>query len=203
MAEYTTIYNVSTPIIRVGKGSSKFFSNLVRSYIKNHDLVFVSANGYKTNLAIWIIYQLSTEYFIDSISFTWNYNIPVLTFLVHKHIPPVEIQSLDLTDGNYYIKIGKNSDMDTIKRLINKSNEAYIISAGSSCIYIFQILMYAMSLGYMFDSIEIVKTIDYDDNEKAGIKVFIYKYNNEMHDLWSESLQENIMPEMLQNIPVE
>jgi hypothetical protein len=198
MTDYLYYDGLSIPIIRIGRGSSKFFSNLVRSYAKNYDMVNVVAKGHKINLAIWVIYQLSSEYLIRDITVNWEYHNIYISFFVYSKHDPVQIDMFQPLENQYYVKVGKNSDEDTLHRLINKNDQCYIVAAGSSCIIACQLLLYALSVGFMSSNIEVIKTTDSNGNEKAGMKVYIYKpmpYNNEavVYNMQGFSVQEETL----------
>lgn len=172
MTDYLYHDGLAIPIIRIGRGSSKFFSNLIRSYIKNYSVVNVTARGPKINLLIWVIYQISNEYKTSDMSLFWDMNRLCLTVYVYN-MDPVPIQVFE-EDPNYsYIKVGKNSDEDTMRRLINKTDETYIIAAGSSCITACQLLFYSYTVGFVSTKFDVIKTYDHGGNEKAGMKVYI------------------------------
>ena len=198
MTDYLYYDGLSIPIIRIGRGSSKFFSNLVRSYAKNYDMVNVVAKGYKINLAIWVIYQLSNEYLIRDITVNWEFHHIYISFFVYSKQTPIPIELFHPLEDQYYVKVGKNSDEDTLHRLINKNDSCYIVAAGSSCIIACQLLLYALTIGFMTNDIEVIKTTDSNGNEKAGMKVYIYKpipYNEDtvMYNMQGVSVQEETL----------
>lgn len=198
MTDYLYYDGLSIPIIRIGRGSSKFFSNLVRAYSKNYDMVNVQAKGYKMNLAIWVIYQLSNEFLIDNITVHWEIHHTCISFFVYSKQPPVPIQTFIPLKDEYYVKVGKNSDNDTLHRLINKNDQCYIVAAGSSCIVACHLLLYALTVGFIYDNIEVIKTTDSNGNEKAGMKVYIYKpipYNEDalMYNMQGNGVQEETL----------
>ena len=202
MTDYLYYNGLSEPIIRIGRGSSKFFSNLVRSYGKNYNTVKVIAKGIKINLAVWVIYQLADDYCIDGISVNWELHNISLSFFVYTKENPVPIQPFELHDSQYYIKVGKNSDEETLHRLVNKQNEAHVIAAGSSCITMCHLLLYAYSYGFVTDKIEVIQTLDFNGNVKAGLKVFIYRpfltYDENLYGLPETGVPETEVQEVLQ-----
>ncbi len=202
MTDYLYYNGLSIPIIRIGRGSSKFFSNLVRSYGKNYNMVKVIAKGIKINLAVWVIYQLADDYYIDGISVNWEIHNVSLSFFVHTKEDPVPIQPFELLDDHYYIKVGKNSDEETLHRLVNKQDEAYVIAAGSSCITMCNLLLYAYSYGFVTDKIEVIKTLDFNGSVKAGLKVFIYRpflpYVENVYSVPEDGVPETEVQEVLQ-----
>ena len=190
------------PIIRIGRGSSKFFSNLVRSYGNNYDIVQVVAKGLKINLAVWVIYQLSNDFYIDGIYVNWGLHNISLSFFVYTKEKPVPIQRFVSDDNQYYIKVGKNSDEETLHRLINKQEQSYLIAAGSSCFTICQLILYAFSMGFVPAKIEVIETLDFNGNKKAGLKVFIYRalplYDEHLYSVPQDGVPETEMSQVLQ-----
>ena len=198
MTDYLYHDGISIPIIRIGRGSSKFFSNLIRSYIKNHNVVNVIARGMKINLLIWVIFQISDEFNVNDMQIFLDLNQLSLSLFVYSNsiASPTPIENFEEDTSHSYIKVGKNSDEDTMHRLINKSVETYIIAAGSSCISACQLLYYAYSIGFRSSDFKVIKTYDANGNEKAGIKVYIFRNflvndnPNEMYSLSGEKIQE-------------
>ena len=195
MTDYLYYDGLSIPIIRIGRGSSNFFP-IWCGLMQNYDMVNVVAKGYKINLAIWVIYQLSNEYLIRDITVNWEFHNIYILFCVFK-TKPIPIELFHPLENQYYVKVGKNSDEDTLHRLINKNDQCYIVAAGSSCI-IAQLLLYALAIGFMTYDIEVIKTTDSNGNEKAGMKVYIYKpipYNEDevMYNMQGISVQEETM----------
>ena len=51
--------------INIGKGSSKFYCNLIKAYLKNHEKVSVVAGGLRINLGVWVCYYISKEFKVE------------------------------------------------------------------------------------------------------------------------------------------
>lgn len=58
----------STHTINIGQGSSKFYCNLIKAYLKNHDRVSVMAGGLRMNLGVWVCYFIQQEFLVDHIN---------------------------------------------------------------------------------------------------------------------------------------
>ena len=197
MPEFIWIDSIKVPIIRIGKGSSKFYGNLIRSYSKNYDITHVFSYGTSVNLAIWLIFYMSKEFFINNIIVSWVNNLPSLSFLVHKNITPVDVQTIDTQDGDFYVKFGQNTDISTIKRILCDKTHASIITAGSSCSTLLDMIPYLYLVGFVYYNITVIRTYDNQNKEKAGIKVSIIPYTDEMFSMQSQTIQKNTMQEML------
>lgn len=179
MTEFIWIDSHQVPVIRIGKGSSKFYSNLIRSYCKNYKILHVFAQDVRVNLAIWLVFNMSKELQINNVFVSWNNHSPTLSFLVHTEGDPVDVSTIDLYDGDFYIKYGKNTDLDMMKRVLYGKNHASIICAGSYCKTLLETIQYIYTIGFVYYNIEIIRTYD-NHNEKAGIKVSIIPCNNEL-----------------------
>lgn len=168
------------PLIRIGNGSSKFYGNLIRSYSKNHDIIHVCSHGKKINIAIWIIFNMSKEIYIDNICVTWISGCPIMSFLIHSKYCPRDVLSLDVNDGDFYIKYSKTTDLKTMQRLLAFKQHASIICAGSTCYDLLNILPSLHTIGFIYYRTEVVRTYDTNKSENAAIKVSIVPYNHEM-----------------------
>ena len=194
MTEYIWLDSQQVPIIRIGKGSSKFYANLLRSYSKNYNVIQMLAVGARVNLAVWLVYHLSKEFHISSVFATLS--APTISFLVYNTMPPVDVPTIDLNDGDFYIKYGKKTSMETMGRLLVDKQHASIITAGASCVDLLTELPLLYTIGYIYYTIAIVRTFDKDE-EKAGIKVSVVPYNNALFQMQQEAVQAQPMQEML------
>ena len=196
MTEYIWLDSQQVPIIRIGKGSSKFYANLLRSYSKNYDIIQMLAVGARVNLAIWLVFHLSKEFHISSVYISWATNTPTISFLVYNTMPPVDVPTIDLNDGDFYIKYGKKTSNEVLQRLLVNKQHASIITAGASCVDLLTELPLLYTIGYIYYTIAIVRTFDKDE-EKAGIKVSVVPYNNALFQMQQEAVQAQPMQEML------
>lgn len=196
MTEYIWLDSQQVPIIRIGKGSSKFYANLLRSYSKNYNVIQMLAVGTRVNLAVWLVYHLSKEFHISSVFISWATNTPTISFLVYNTMPPVDVPTIDLNDGDFYIKYGKKTSNEVLQRLLMNKQHASIITAGASCVDLLNDLPLIYSIGFIYYNIAIVRTFDKDE-EKAGIKVSVVPYNNELFQMQQEAVQAQPMQEML------
>ncbi len=198
MSEYVWFNSKQIPVIRIVKGSSKFYANLIRSYLRNHEVVQIFSTDTRVTLAIWLIYDMSKEIYIDNIFVSWVDETPTLSFLVHSQIDPCPVNEINLKDGDFYIKYSKNTDLKTIQRLLNDKPHASIICAGSPCYHLLSIIPYLYTIGFIYYNIGVVKTYDAATGmEKAGIKVSVIPFNDEMLDMQPHFLQETTMQEVL------
>lgn len=168
------------PLIRIVNGSSKFYGNLIRSYCKNHDVIHVFSQDKMVNISIWLIFNMSSEFYIDTICVSWINGCPTMSFIVHAKKEPSAVIRLDVNDGDFYVKYSKNTDLQTVKKILTSKQHASIICAGSTCYDLLCMLPSLHTIGYVYYRTEIVHT--YDDNNcgKAAIKVSVIPYDHEM-----------------------
>lgn len=50
------------PFIKIGNGTIKFYTNLCKAYLKNHNEISVLGGGYKINIALNVYLALKKEY---------------------------------------------------------------------------------------------------------------------------------------------
>jgi hypothetical protein len=174
MTDYTvpTIRNI--PTIHVGRGSSTFFCNIIRSYLKNHTIVRVVAKAERINLSVWVISQLSDEYFISDMYVGHDMQDISFAFYVHAARHDQKQDIFVCHPDEYYIKIGRTSNEDTLKRIISKSTSASLLAAGSSCLLLCKMILYACAMGFVVEYIQPIKTVDSSGVEKAGLKVYMH-----------------------------
>ena len=177
MTEYLIVNGQAIPIVKIGRGSSSFFANLVRSYIKNYPVVNLYSNSHKINLAVWVIYQLQQEFAVNDIQVMWGVEGVSLAFNVYSDQEITETRTFEQDETMPYVKIGKGGDIESLSRVINKTDACTLIAAGGSCQILFQLLVYAYSKNFISSEIEIIRTHDAQGKEKAGVSVYIYRFH--------------------------
>lgn len=175
MTDYLDYNGMVIPVVKIGRGSSNFFSNLVRCYIKNYPYVNVKAKADKINLAIWVIYQLKQEFSVQNIQVFCCFDGLYLSFDVIRDDEIGQLQIFEEDPNISYVKVGQKGDMDSLCRIVNKNNECALIAAGNSCYTLFQLLMCTYSNNFVSNEIEVMKTYDHLGKEKACVVVYIYK----------------------------
>lgn len=170
------------PTIHVGRGSSNFFCNLIRSYLKNHTIVRVVAKAEKINLSVWVISQLSDEHFISDMYVGHDMQDISFAFYVHAARHDQKKEVFVCQPDEYYIKIGRSSNEDTLKRIISKTTSASLLAAGSSCLLLCKMVLYAYTMGFVIEYIQPIKTVDSNGVEKAGLKVYMHFKIVEVHE---------------------
>lgn len=167
------------PTIQIGKGSSKFYSNLVRSFLNNHDTILIVAGGYRINLAIWVVYMLSNDFVVSpcTVNVCSDGYLKLKTsvgFYISIHGDKTPISLFEEDPNKYYIKVSRKSKTKTLLDIACKREESIIIAAGSSCSTAYFLMTQAWMNGLVPYNVEIIKTTDNDGIEKAGIKYTLY-----------------------------
>ena len=98
MTDYININGVIVPIIRIGKGSSRFFTNLAKSYLKNYSIVNVTSTMQYLNLSVWVLYKLKKEYFVSDVRLNWAMDGISLSFNVYNNLKPETIEAVSLVE---------------------------------------------------------------------------------------------------------
>jgi len=177
MSGVDAIYqNNKAPIIKIGKGSSKYFVNLCKSYLKNYSSIMVISGGQKINLAMWIIYALHDEYSISGLDLQCTYTDKpqtIFMFYVSNGDYRMKIPKFVKDETLWYIKVSKNSSMKSLSRLITKSNRAKILAAGGSCAKACFLAVKSIWMNYYIESIEIITTNDHNNKDQVGILMTI------------------------------
>lgn len=165
--------------INIGQGSSKFYCNLIRAYLKNHEKVSVLAGGLRMNLGVWVCYFIQQEFLVDHINVHFIEDIKthtIFSFYVHRKDPVHRLQNIYETKS--IIKVPKNTPMRELKSYLGMSNDVEIAAAGSMCYKALFLTSFAYKLRFRLQYIDIFLT---DLDGKVGIKIGLYKdniYNN-------------------------
>lgn len=159
--------------INIGQGSSKFYCNLIRAYLKNHEKVSVLAGGLRMNLGVWVCYFIQQEFLVDHINVHFIEDIKthtIFSFYVHRRSPIRRIQNDHLNKS--IIKVPKNTPMRELKTYLVSSDDIEIAAAGSMCYKALFLTSFAYKLRFRLQYIDIFLT---DLDGKVGIKIGLYK----------------------------
>jgi len=55
------------PSINIGKGSSNYYCNLIKSYLKNHEHVSVVSGGHRMNVGVWVFHLIGKDFLADDL----------------------------------------------------------------------------------------------------------------------------------------
>jgi hypothetical protein len=162
--------------INIGQGSSKFYCNLIKAYLKNYDGVSVMAGGLRMNLGVWVCYFIQQEFLVDRINVHFIEDIKthtVFSFYVHRKEPVYTLQHDNRNKS--IIMIPKHTTMRELKSYLTQSNNIEIAAAGSMCYKALFLTSFAYKLRFKPEYIDIFLT---ELNGKVGIKIGLYKEDN-------------------------
>ncbi len=169
-------------MINIGKGSSKFYCNLIKSYLQNHEVVSVVAGGLRMNLGVWVCYYISKEYTVDKINIHYTEDErthTVFSFTVSRK-PPEKEEPKEYPD-TLVIKVAKHSSIRSLRTVLYNVKDVQIIAAGALCYKALFLTTFALKYKYTMQKIDIIWT-----GEQVGIKIKLYKCLED-----SKTCQEN------------
>lgn len=157
--------------INLGKGSSKFYGNLIKAYLKSHEEVRVVAGGLRMNLGVWVYYFASKEHKVSKprVSYTEDDRIhTVFEFTVYKGEPHEYVRK---SHDALEVKISKLSSIKTLRSVIYNANDIKIVAAGALCYRALFLSTFAFKYGYELQDIYIFMT----EANRVGIEIKLYK----------------------------
>lgn len=156
--------------INIGRGSSKFYGNLIKAYLKQNKEVKVISGGIRMNLGVWVYYFASKEHKVSKprVSYTEDDRIhTVFEFTVYDEPP----EQPELNDYNcLQVKISKHSKIRSLRTVLYNANDVQIIAAGALCHKALFLTTFAFKYGYQLQDIEVIWTGD-----RVGIRIKVYK----------------------------
>lgn len=158
--------------INIGKGSSKFYCNLIKAYLKNHERVSVVAGGLRMNLGVWVCYYISKEFKVDKINVHYTEDDrthTVFSFDVFRE-DPVEPPSPKEYKDTLVIRVAKNSSIKNLRTVLYNVNDVQIIAAGALCYKALFLTTFALKYQFQMQKLDIIWTGD-----RVGIKIKLYK----------------------------
>lgn len=163
------------PYIKIGPGTTNFYTNLCRAYLKNYDHIRVIGGGYKINVALNMYKELKKEYFVHELRHlcVHYYRMhSMCSFTVSINKPTNEIH---VDDSDYNILNIDN--VDTVSKVTHrcknkliKSPEVNITAVGQSCVKAFFVASQLALLGYY----SYVYPVQLSSN-KTSVKIKVYK----------------------------
>lgn len=169
-----TLYD-STPYIKIGNGTSNFYINLCKSYLNNHEQVYVIGGGYKIHTALWVYVGLQENFCVSDIqhiclSYVRMHSMCRFTVKKGKTKPIIFVDNFD-NDVN--IKPSHNISELTHKchfKLKDTTN-IDIVGVGSCCVKAFFVASQLVQKGYF----SYVYPVNILSNDRFVIKINIYK----------------------------
>jgi len=163
------------PIIHVGRGSSNFFCNLIRAYLKNYTMVHVVASGSYINLSVWVLSSICEEYFTSDMCVGQQGDDVTFMFYVHATRHDTPVGTFVCEEDTPYIKIGKYSNSHVLEGLLSTRASADLVAAGSSCRLLCHMIPHAYAMGFHVEHIQPIKPLDVHGAEKAGLHVYMQR----------------------------
>lgn len=157
--------------INIGKGSSKFYSNLIKAYLKNNNEVRVVSGGLRMNLGVWVYYYASLEHVVGKpqVHYTEDERIhTTFEFTVRKGDP---VKFLKSEYDGLKVKVSKHSSIKSLRSVIYNVDNVKIIAAGALCHRALFLSTFAIKYGYKLQDIHVFMT----DAKRVGIEIKVYK----------------------------
>ena len=158
--------------INIGKGSSKFYCNLIKAYLRNHEKVSVVAGGLRMNLGVWVCYYISQEFKVErtNVHFTEDDKThTIFSFDVLRQEPTYPEEVEEYTD-TLVIKVAKHSSIKNLRTVLYNVNDIQIIAAGALCYKALFLTTFALKYRFNMQKMDIIWTGDH-----VGIKIKLYK----------------------------
>ena len=160
------------PFIKVGNGSSKFYANLCRSYMKNHNFINVIAGGYKINVALEIYLQLSDEYLVGNLQhFCIKYDrMHTMCLFSISSAPPYPLQT---TVGDIMWEINDNQSVASISKEITLKNISPISASGKNAVKLFFVASQIWLQGWYVKKINVYRRFE----NTLLVEMHLYKHS--------------------------
>lgn len=165
------------PYIKIGGGTSKFYINLCKSYLKNYNSIYVIGGGYKINIALWVFFGLSKEYKVEHLQHVgvlYNRMHSMCMFRVSNDVP-LQLEYFKENSKQCEFRIGaKTSISDLTNRCIEQlylQNKLTLVAFGQTCVKAFFVASQLNKMGY-FSNVEGLQQLE---NNKFAIKISVYK----------------------------
>ena len=167
--------NVFYPYIKIGNGSSKFYINLCKAYLKNYEQIHVIGGGYKIETALQVYLGLLNNFNVFGLQH-------VCLFYNRMHSMCVFTVKLGVTEVNLALQNFDNdisvTTKDTISDLTSKSmvklhekKDITIVAVGECAVKAFFLASQLSQKGFFTYTYPLYIL----ENEKFLIKIKVYK----------------------------
>lgn len=164
------------PCIKIGSGTTNFYTNLCRAYLKNHTKIHVIGGGYKIHTALSMYNQLKKEYFVHELQHLcvhYHRMHSMCSFSVSIN-EPVNILRLEESEHNT-IKIDNIETVSEIthrcKNKLKNTIELHLVGVGQDCVKVFFVASQLALFGYYSYVYPATPTL----KNKTSIKIKVYK----------------------------
>lgn len=169
--------DMDVPAIKIGSGTTKFYINICRAYLKNHTKIRIIGGGYKIGTALIMYQVLKKEFFVHDIQHLcvfYNRMHSMCTFLVSINTP-TEIFSVAIADNENEIKITETDTVSYSTQLcrdkFKHALEIHLTAVGECCVKAFFVASQLALTGYF----SFVYPIEMTDDNEIKIKIKLYK----------------------------
>lgn len=161
-------------VINIGRGSSNFYCNLIKAYLRNHEKVSVVAGGLRINLGVWVCYYIKTMFRVDKINVHFIEDLQthtIFSFDVYRGSPVAPVETSKPCDS--VLRIRHCMDMKYLREELDKVNSMEIVASGSLCYRAMFLTTFAYKKGFRRSDIDI-----HWMGNKVGVKIPVYKSIN-------------------------
>ena len=171
------VYLIMT-VINIGRGSSNFYCNLIKSYLRNHSKVSVVAGGLRINLGIWVCYLIKSMFRVEKVNVHFvedDRMHTIFTFEVYNDAPVVRTIP-EMPPCDMVLRIRHAMDMKYLREQLNDVNSIDIIASGTLCYRALFLTTFAYKKGFRRRFVEDID-IHWAEN-KVGVRIQVYKCPN-------------------------
>lgn len=124
--------------IKVGNGTSNFYANLCRSYLKNYRSLNVIAGGYKIFTALQVFIELSDEYTLGNLQhFCVRYErMHTMCIFSVSRGEPAALEYYENGDASAY-ELTNDSGVALLSKTIVSNEEKCIYASGEAAVKLF------------------------------------------------------------------
>jgi len=159
--------------IKVGDGSSSFYSNLCRSYLKNYPSLNVIAGGYKIFTALQVFIELSDEYTLGNLQhFCVQYErMHTMCIFTVSHGEPTGLEYYDSRYSSSFV-LPNDIGVASISKNIILNKEKSICAYGETVVKLFFTASQILRKGFYVYKISV-----YRHTEKSFcVEMKLYKH---------------------------
>lgn len=166
------------PQIRIGRGSSNFYCNLIKAYLKNYERVLVIAGGYRINMAVWTCFLIYEEHEVSKVNshFIDDTKIQTIFSFEVSRNPGRALNSYHIQSE--YLPVLKICDFSTMRNYREAARENDInvlVAAGRMCAKAFFLISHLWHDGFRLRSLKIAKILGSNNTYKAAVRIEVYK----------------------------
>ena len=171
--------NLSSPYIKIGNGTSNFYANLTKSYLKNYDSVNVIAGGYKISNALEVYIMLSEEFIVGNlqtfcVKYRRMHSMCVFTVTVGMPIKTVEY-NIEY-DHDVSLLVEDESVSYITQEVVSKEFNS-LFAIGESCVKLFFVASQLLQYNIFVHNMKV-----YRHKHTFCLKMQVYKHMEMLHN---------------------